>query len=313
MHVASDRNPGDYYLFNLKAKNASMLISQRDWINPERMATTRGFHFTARDGLRIDGLLTLPPGSDGKNLPMVVNPHGGPFGIQDVWGYSGEVQLLANAGYAVLQVNYRGSGGFGEAFEHAGYKQWGRAMQDDLTDATRWAIQQGIADSKRICIYGASYGGYASLEGVAKEPDLYRCAVGYVGVYDMPMMYHDGDIPERLFGRNFLKETLGEDKLEEISPDMHADRIKAPVLLTAGGADERAPIEQSKRMEQALRNAGKPVETLYYPEEAHGFYKMEHRQELYTRLLAFLRANIGPGIGPGLAPATPAATAVKPH
>ncbi len=308
MTVSSDQNPGDFYLFNTKTKNAALFISRRDWINPERMAKTTGFEFTARDGTRIDGLLTLPPGSDGKNLPMVVNPHGGPFGVEDTWGYEGERQLLANAGYAVLQVNFRGSGGFGEAFQHAGYKQWGRAMQDDLTDATRWAVQQGIADGKRVCIYGASYGGYASLMGVVKEPGLYRCAIGYVGVYDMPMMYHDGDIPERLFGRNFLKETLGEENLAAISPDLHADRIKVPVFLAAGGEDQRAPIEQSKKMEQALRAAGKSVETLYYPEEAHGFYSIEHNREFYTRVLAFLRANIGPGSGAGLAPAAAPAT-----
>lgn len=313
MQVMSDRNPGDFYLFNTKSKNAALFISRRDWIDPARMATTQGFHFQARDGLRIDGLLTLPPGSDGKRLPVVVNPHGGPFGISDGWGFGNERQLLANAGYAVLQVNFRGSGGFGESFERAGYKQWGRAMQDDLTDATRWAIQQGIADPNRICIYGASYGGYASLEGVTKEPDLYRCAIGYVGVYDMPMMYHDGDIPERLFGRNFLKETLGEENLDAISPDMHADRIRVPVFLAAGGEDQRAPIEQSKRMEQALRRAGKSVETLYYPEEAHGFYTPEHNREFYSRVLAFLKANIGPGVGPGLAPSSGAATPAKPN
>ena len=310
MTVSSDQNPGDFYLFNTKTKNAALFISRRDWINPEHMATTTGFHFTARDGTRIDGLLTLPPGSDGKHMPMVVNPHGGPFGIEDMWGFGNERQLLANAGYAVLQVNFRGSGGFGEQFEHSGYKQWGRAMQDDLTDATLWAIQQGIADSKRICIYGASYGGYASLMGVVKEPDLYRCAIGYVGVYDMPMMYNIGDIRGSKRGKNYLIEALGNENLDAISPDLHADRIKVPVFLAAGGEDQRAPIEQSKKMEQALRAAGKSVETLYYPEEQHGFYTIEHNREFYTRVLAFLRANIGPGSGPGLAPA--AAPATKP-
>lgn len=202
---------------------------------------------------------------------------------------------MASRGYAVLQVNFRGSGGYGHAFQRAGFKQWGGAMQDDLTDATRWAIQQGITDPKRICIYGGSYGGYASLMGVAKEPDLYRCAVGYVGVYDMPMMYGRGDIQHWQSGTNYLEDTLGRDNLEVISPTRLASKIKVPVFLAAGGEDKRAPIEHSEKMEKALRDAGVPVETLYFDTEGHGFYTEEHNREYYTRLLAFLDKHIGSG------------------
>ncbi|MBS0462420.1 MAG: S9 family peptidase [Proteobacteria bacterium] len=293
--VYSDRSPGDYYLFDLGSKKAVHLASHRDWIDPDRMGPQRAVTLTARDGVVLHGFLTVPAGSTGKNLPLVVNPHGGPFFVADRWGFDGEVQLLASRGYAVLQLNYRGSSGFGRQFAHSGYLQWGRAMQDDLTDATKWAIAQGIADPKRICIYGASYGGYAALEGVAKEPNLYRCAAGYVGVYDLPTMYHAGDVQERKSGENYLKETLGEDGLEAISPTHLASRIVAPVLLAAGKQDERAPPIHTEMMRDALQKAGKPVQATIYAGEGHGFYLEADREAFYNSLLAFLDRNIGTG------------------
>ncbi|GAB1596440.1 alpha/beta hydrolase family protein [Lysobacter claricitrinus] len=292
--VGSDRNPGDYYLFDTRTQKANYLLSNGDWFDPDHMNPTKMIAFNARDGLPIHGLLTTPNGAEGKRLPMVVLPHGGPFGIQDTWGFDHQVQLLASAGYAVLQVNYRGSGGFGRAFHEAGRKQWGGTMQDDLTDATRWAIAQGHADGARVCLFGGSYGGYASLMGVAKEPTLYKCAVGYAGVYDLPTMYTDGDIHERANGKNYLADWVGDrNAVAAVSPTRMANRIKVPVFLAAGGEDERAPIQHSKMMEQALRQAGVPVETLYYDTEGHGFYKLEHQREFYTKLLAFLAKNIG--------------------
>ncbi|HEY0662472.1 MAG TPA: S9 family peptidase [Lysobacter sp.] len=290
----SDRNPGDFYVFNTEAKKADYLLSRRTWLEPEQMGEMRPVTIAARDGLPLHGYVTSPKGSSGKNLPMVVMPHGGPYHTQDVWGFNEEVQMLANAGYAVLQVNFRGSDGYGRAFREAGAKQWGGTMQDDLTDATRWAVQQGIADSKRICIYGASYGGYASLMAVAKEPGLYQCAAGYVGVYDLPMMHTQGDIQRRGSGESYLRDWVGErDTLGAVSPNRMADRIKVPVFLAAGGEDERAPIAHSKAMETALKKAGVPVETLYYDTEGHGFYVEAHQREYYTRLLAFLGKHLG--------------------
>ncbi len=298
----SDRNPGDFYVYDTVAKKADHVISRATWFDPEKMAEMRPVALKARDGLQLKGYLTVPHGSAAKNLPLVVLPHGGPFGALDTWGFDGDNQMLASAGYAVLQINFRGSGKHGRAFQEAGRKQWGGTMQDDLTDATRWAIQQGIADPNRICIYGSSYGGYASLMGVAKEPDLYKCAVGYVGVYDLPMLHSRGDIQERVSGENFVRDWIGEkDKLAGASPNRIAGQIKVPVFLAAGGEDERAPIEHSKLMERALIGAGVPVETLYYDTEGHGFYTEEHRREFYTRLLNFLARNIGG------APAKPAA------
>jgi dipeptidyl aminopeptidase/acylaminoacyl peptidase len=264
------------------------------WIDPAKGAPTRGVSFEARDGLTLHGYLTLPPGADPSTpRPMVLLPHGGPYGIYDRWGFDEEVQILARAGYAVLQVNYRGSGNYGRAFKLAGAGEWGRKMQDDLTDATRWAIERKIADPARICVYGASYGAYAALMGVAREPDLYRCAAGYVGVYDMVKMHKD-DSGDSRSSRNWALDWLGpRENMAEISPTGMAARIKVPVFMAAGGKDQRTPIEHTERMEKALKAAGVPVETLYYPNEGHGFYVEAHRREFYTRLLAFLSRHLG--------------------
>lgn len=294
LQVASDRNPGDFFVFDTVAKKAEHVISRRDWFDPEQMAEVRPVALQARDGLPLAGYLTIPKGSDGRNLPMVVMPHGGPYGIHDVWQFDTDSQLLAAAGYAVLQVNFRGSGNHGRAFTHAGARQWGGAMQDDVTDATRWAIQQGVADPRRICIHGGSYGAYSALMGVVREPELYRCAGGYVGVYDLPTMHTHGDIQQRGSGETYLREWIGErSALGAVSPTRMADRIKVPVFLAAGGEDKRAPIEHSRMMEKALKSAGVPVETLYFPTEGHGFYVEANRKAYYTRLLAFLANNLG--------------------
>ncbi|WP_408952974.1 alpha/beta hydrolase family protein [Lysobacter sp. Hz 25] len=294
VQVWNDRSPGDLFLFDKANKHAAHVLSRRSWFDPAKRAPVRAINLRARDGLPLSGLLTTPKDSSGKSLPLVVMPHGGPFGIQDAWRFDDDSQLLADAGYAVLQLNYRGSGGYGRAFLEAGKREWGGKMQDDVTDATRWAIEQGIADPSRICLYGASYGAYASLMGVAKEPALYRCAAGYVGVYDLPMMHTTGDIQRRGSGEAYLRSWLGSpEALDKVSPTRLADRIKVPVFLAAGGEDERAPIVHSEKMEKALRQAGVPVETLYYKTEGHGFYREEHQREYYTRLLAFLSKSLG--------------------
>lgn len=291
VHAYSDREPGGYYVMNLDTRRVSPMMFAADWLEPERLSPTRDFFFKARDGRRIPAFLTVPVGSSGKQLPMVVHPHGGPYAADD-WGYDPDVQVLAAHGYAVLQVNFRGSTGYGLDHETAGYRQWGLAMQDDLTDATRWAIDQGIADPARICIYGASYGGYASLMGVAKEPSLYKCAVGQVGVYDLNRMRSDDSLGNDYL-RHYHEKVMNLGDLGAVSPTRLAERIKVPVFITSGHLDERLPIAQSETMEAALKKAGVPVETLYFKTEGHGVFKREHRAEFYARLLAFLQRNIG--------------------
>ncbi len=294
-YVYSDTSPAEYYLFEKDTNKLSFLAASRGWLKPEQMATQDPYELTMRDGTKVEAFLTLPKNSSGKNLPLVINPHGGPIGIFDTWGFDSEVQLLANRGYAVLQVNFRGSGNYGRAFMISGYKQWGGTMQDDLTDATRWAIKAGIANPSRICIYGASYGGYAALMGAAREPDLYRCAIGNVGVYDMKMMYGRGDTQETEYGLNQLRQELGEENLDEASPTKLASRIKVPVLLLAGREDERAPPEHTEAMARALQQAGKSVEMKIYTGEGHGNYLPENKLDFANRVLNFLDKNIGPG------------------
>ncbi len=292
VRVYGDREPGAYYVMNMKTRKVSPMMFSADWLDPDMLGSMRNVTFKARDGRTIPALLTLPPGSDGKGLPMVVHPHGGPFGVEDTWGFDPTVQVMASHGYAVLQVNYRGSGGFGREHKTAGYKQWGLEMQDDLTDATRWAVAEGIAARERICIFGASYGGYASLMGVAKEPDLYRCAIGQVGVYDMAKFKSD-DAMRGDFFRRYHDEATNDGDLGPVSPARLAERIKVPVFLSTGHEDARVPYEHTEIMEAALKKAAVPVETLYFKTEGHGIYKLEHRREFYGKLLTFLHKHIG--------------------
>ncbi|MGN6224999.1 alpha/beta hydrolase family protein [Pseudoxanthomonas sp.] len=292
--VSSDRQPGDFYLFDAERMTAEHVASRRSDIEVARMARMVPYLIKTRDGTPLRAFLTRPLGADEGAGPLVVVPHGGPYGIYDEWAYSPESQLLAAAGYTVLQVNFRGSGNYGADFQRAGAGEWGGVMQDDLTDATRWAVKEGIAAPDRMCIYGASYGAYAALMGVAKEPDLYRCAIGYVGVYDLPTLYFEGDVRRSRQGRLFLADWVGDRAtLTGLSPTRLAERIKVPVFLAAGGRDERAPLIHSEMMEKALRSANVPVQSLYYENEGHGFFVEAHRREFYTRLLAFLDQHIG--------------------
>ena len=293
VHIWNDTSPGDFYLFNTETNAADLIFSRRSWLDPATLAPSESVALKARDGLPLHGYLTRPRGSRGP-LPLVVMPHGGPIGIFDRWEIDDEAQMLARAGYAVLRLNFRGSGNYGRAHMQAGAREWGGAMQDDLTDATRWAIEQKIADPQRICLYGASYGGYAALMGVAREPALYRCAAGYVGVYDLELMHRQKSRHAKWLG-NYMDDWVGDERaaLADISPTKLATKIRVPVFLAAGGKDEIAPQAHTERMEKALKAAGVPVEALYVRTEGHGFYAEENRRTYYNRLLGFLSRHLG--------------------
>ena len=295
VQVTSDKNPGDFYLFNGKTSKADYLFSSKPEIDPKQMADMRPISFQARDGLTLHGYLTLPAGSSGKNLPLIINPHGGPHGIRDEWGWDPEVQFFASRGYAVLQVNYRGSAGYGMKFQDAGYGQWAGKMQDDLADSVQWLVKQQVADPKRVCIYGASYGGYAALENAERYPDLYKCVVGYVGLYDLQTM-DDSDFSHYASGKHYTGVSVGRDDatLKADSPVSGADKIAAPVFIIYGGQDKRVVPKNAEEMMAAMDKAGKKYEQLYEPLEQHGFYKSEHRYDLYTKMLAFIDKYIGP-------------------
>lgn len=297
--VQADADPGTFFLYDKASGKFSPLLQRASWIDPTRLARKQPITLNARDGLQLHGYLTYPPGKENaKHLPMVVFVHGGPFGIRDDWDYDPYVQAMATRGYAVLQVNYRGFGGYGYNFEKAGYREWGGKMQDDVTDATHWAIDQGIADPQHIFIYGGSYGGYAALEGAVKEPDLYKCAIGYVGVYDLRLMYsQSSDITHTIYGKAWLERTLGTDPtvLAQYSPIFQLNRLKAKVMLIVGGRDTRVPEVQGKNLHMALLERRVPHEWLYKPDEWHGFYDENNIAELFEKVDAFLDANIGRG------------------
>jgi dipeptidyl aminopeptidase/acylaminoacyl peptidase len=292
--VDSDVNPGEYYLFDTKALKADFIRAARAWIDPRQMRPKSPIQLTARDGLTLHGYLTRPAGEG--PYPMVVLPHGGPHFIRDLWTFDSEVQLLASRGYAVLQVDFRGSGGYGMDFEAAGYKEWGAKMQDDITDATRWAIQQKVAIPERICLFGSSYGGYAALMGVAREPDLYRCAVGYAGVYDLELTRESGNIPQSRSGRAYLAKALGDDPadLRARSPVNHIQKIRAPVLLVHGKEDWQADYKQATEMKKALEQNGKQFEWMALRGEGHGVYDEASRRQVYERILSFLDQHLKP-------------------
>ncbi|MGY0619791.1 alpha/beta hydrolase family protein [Lysobacter sp. A378] len=294
--VSSDRNPGELYLFDRDTGKARFLMQGRRWLDPEQMASVKPFSLTTRDGLEIYGYLTIPNGSDGKNLPMIVNPHGGPMGPRDNWGFNSEAQLLASRGYMVMQINYRGSGGFGKGFEDMAYGEWAGGIMNDIIDATHWVVEQGYADEDRICIYGGSFGGYASLMAPVRAPGLFSCAFGYVGMYDAQIQMTKSDTSEREEGRKYMSRAFGATRAEQdaMSPVNHAEAIDLPVYLAAGARDPRCPPEHTEAMYKALVKAGNTPEGMIIQSgEMHGFYKEESNLKLYTEMLDFFDRHIG--------------------
>ena len=293
--VYSDRDPGSYFLIDTTTYKVSKLFASAPWIDPAKMATRRPVRFKASDGMELEAILTLPRDAGEANLPMVLLPHGGPFGVKDDWSYDELSQFLASRGYLVLQVNFRGSGGRGVNFEHAGYKQWGGRIQQDLIDGVKWAIGENYADANRVCVFGASFGGYSAMMAPIRAPGLFKCAVGYAGVYDLKMMYdHNAASSKSL--HSFFDKTLGKDpaELTANSPDKLVDKLDIPLFLVHGEDDQVAPFAQFKAMRSALDAAHKPYESLTKSGEGHGFYDEKNNVEFYNRLAAFLAKNIGP-------------------
>lgn len=290
----NDRNPGDYYIFDTKKLKLEYLAAAKKWLDPEQMAEVKPISFTSRDGKTVNGYLTLPFGKEAKNLPLVVNPHGGPHGIRDWWGFDPQNQLLAQNGMAVLQVNFRGSGGYGQSFEQAGYQKWGSDIQHDIIDATQYVIDQGLADKERVCIAGGSFGGYSALQSAILAPDMFKCAVGFAGVYDLELMFDEGDVARTRSGTSYLKDVLGQDKdtLKAMSPSENVAKLKANLLLVHGGEDDRAPIEQLESLEKGLKAHNYPYQKLVMDNEGHGFYNDEHRAKYYEQMLSFLKTNL---------------------
>ncbi|MFA9391020.1 MAG: prolyl oligopeptidase family serine peptidase [Prolixibacteraceae bacterium] len=291
----SDKTRGEYYFYDKATDELTLLAELSPWIDAKNMCDMKPINYTSRDGLNIQGYLTLPKGVKAKNLPVVINPHGGPW-ARDYWGFNPEVQFLANNGYAVLQMNFRGSTGFGRSFWEASFKQWGKTMQDDITDGVNWLIEQGIADPERVAIYGGSYGGYATLAGLCFTPDLYAAGVDYVGVSNLftllktippywePMM----DMFQEMMGHAVEDSLL----LVEVSPVFHADQIKAPLFVAQGANDPRVNINESNQIVDALKARGVEVEYLVKENEGHGFHNEENRFDFYRGMITFLDKHL---------------------
>lgn len=298
IYVGGDRTRGSYWHYNALTDEAKKIADLAPWIKSDEMNAMHPVCYTTRDGLQIEAYLTLPDGltpDTAKQLPVVVNPHGGPW-ARDCWGYSSEVQFLSNRGYAVFQMNFRGSTGYGRHFLEASYKQWGLKMQDDITDGVKWLIEQGIANPKRIAIYGGSYGGYATLAGLTFTPDLYACGIDYVGVSNLftfmqtippywrpmlEMMYEQVGHPEH-----------DADQLAATSPALHADKIKVPLFVAQGANDPRVNKAESDQMVEALRQRGVVVEYMVKDNEGHGFHNQENRFDFYRAMERFLKAHL---------------------
>jgi dipeptidyl aminopeptidase/acylaminoacyl peptidase len=293
----SDRSRGAYYYFDKNTKELTKLADLSPWLNENDLCEMKAISYTSRDGLTIPGYLTLPKGVKAEKLPVVINPHGGPW-ARDYWGFNPEVQFLANNGYAVLQMNFRGSTGYGKAFWEASFKQWGRTMQDDISDGVKWLTDQGIADPERIAIYGGSYGGYATLAGLTLTPELYAAGVDYVGVANL-FTFMKTIPPYWKPMLDMLYEMVGNPQadslmLAEVSPVFQADKIVAPLFVAQGANDPRVNKDESDQMVAALKARGIDVEYMVKENEGHGFRNEENRFDFYRAMIVFLDKHLKP-------------------
>ena len=298
LRTYSDKSLGAYYIYNSEDDKMEKIVEVSPWIDENEMSNQLPIDYQSRDGLKINGYLTLPKGynmENAKNLPVVINPHGGPW-ARDSWGFNPEIQFLANRGYAVLQMNFRGSTGYGRKFFEASFKKWGREMQDDITDGTQWLIDKGIADSTRIAIYGGSYGGYATLMGLVKEPQMYAAGVDYVGVSNMfTFMKTIPPYWEPML--EMMYEMIGDLEkdsamLKEVSPVFHVDKIKAPLFIAQGKNDPRVNVDESDQMVKAMKEKGIKVEYLVKDDEGHGFRNEENKFDFYRAMEKFLNTQL---------------------
>ena len=298
LRTYSDKSLGAYYIYTSEDNKMEKIIEVSPWIDENEMSNQLPISYNSRDGLKINGYLTLPKGynmENAKNLPVVINPHGGPW-ARDNWGFNPEVQFLANRGYAVLQMNFRGSTGYGRKFFEASFKKWGREMQDDITDGTQWLIDKGIADSNRIAIYGGSYGGYATLMGLVKEPQMYAAGVDYVGVSNMfTFMKTIPPYWEPML--EMMYEMVGDVEkdsamLREVSPVFHVDKIKTPLFIAQGKNDPRVNVDESDQMVKAMKDKGIKVEYLVKNNEGHGFRNEENKFDFYRAMEKFLDTQL---------------------
>jgi dipeptidyl aminopeptidase/acylaminoacyl peptidase len=296
IHTSSDVNPGTYYLDDVNKGTLQVIGQVSSRIVADQLPHMRNITYPAKDGTRIPGYLTVPLGVRPENLPLVVMPHGGPI-ARDRWEYFFLRDFLANRGYAVLQMNFRGSSGYGEAWYHAAHQDWGGLTYSDIVDGTAWAIKQGIADPKRVCVVGWSFGGYAALLSATRDSALYRCAVSIAGVSDLSLLLNQ---TAQFMASEVSKEQIGTDKekLAAGSPRRHADAVTIPILLVHGDKDPQVNLIESEEMAQALKRANKPYELLVLKDADHQIERETDRAAMLTAIEKFLLMNLGPGVNP---------------
>jgi dipeptidyl aminopeptidase/acylaminoacyl peptidase len=292
----TDTGPSAFYAFDRSTRSGRFLFHTRPALTGYQLAPRDPISFTARDGLTIHGYVSFPPGVERRNLPLVLNVHGGPW-HRDTWGYDPEAQWLTNRGYVSLQVNFRGSTGYGKHFLNAGDREWGGKMQDDLTDAVRWAVERGFADPGRVAIYGGSYGGYAALAGAAFTPDLFCCAVDIVGPSNL-LTFIDTIPPYWSAYLSMMHRRVGHpekdrDFLVARSPLNSVHQIRIPLLIAQGANDPRVKQSESEQIVAALKEKGIEYEYLLFPDEGHGFAKPENRLKFYEAAERFLARHLG--------------------
>jgi dipeptidyl aminopeptidase/acylaminoacyl peptidase len=294
IYSSSAADPGSYFLLDTKTSKMSPVFTPLERIDPDLMSQTTSLNYQARDGLKIPAYLTLPRGKQAKQLPLIVMPHGGPF-ARDSWEYDPVVQFLASRGYAVFQPQFRGSTGYGKSFVEKGYGQWGRGMQDDLDDGLDHLVKTGLADPKRVCIVGASYGGYAALWGAIRNPDRYRCAASLAGVTDLAAQFKANrkSFSATRYFRDWRTKVAGEQKIDlaSVSPLQQADRLTVPVLIAHGEKDEVVPVRQGRALVDSLKRRQAEVTSVFYPKSGHDLEADGDLAAYLTRLEAFLKKN----------------------
>ncbi len=295
VRVSSDKNPGDFYLYNTSTNGADYIASKKSWLKPEDMASKEPIEFQTRDKTNIHGYLTLPNNDKNTKHPLVVYVHGGPYKVQDTWRYEDTVQMLANNGYAVLQVNYRGSGGYGLDFEEIAYQKGGTLIQNDIIDGTKWALKLPYIDNDKVCIMGWSFGGYSATMAPLIEPGLFKCSIAAAGPYNLELQASEADYTEVDSVNAQAKKIYGSDPklLKQNSPITHIKNLKTPIFVVHGGKDKRVPDEHAFQLKEALDDLDLPYQWMFKEKEGHGFTNPENVEEFYQQTLAFLKKHMG--------------------
>ena len=293
--VSSDIDPGSLYLLDRESNKLKRLFQFKPEFQSADFAQVEPIKFEASDGSMLNGFFTQAKAKQKNELaPTVVLVHGGPHGVRDYWEFSSQVQYLVAHGYSVLQVNFRGSGGYGVNYQRSGYKAWGGLVQQDILDGYQWLVKNKKAADNKVCIMGGSFGAYSAIQSAALYPDVYKCAIANAGIYDLELMFEEGDVQQKRSGMSYLKHVLGTDEqlLKSMSPVNYVEKIQVPILLAHGEKDERAPFEHAERLRAALDKENKSYEWFVIGDESHGFFNPKNQRAYMKQVVGFLDKHL---------------------